>query len=100
MAESNGGVRARKLQPGETVIGFMTQDGKLIGEFGEPSLGHDAMSYLYPGLRGMLKSGQAIAITLGKTLNGAIRAFGSGAFPPPGGVLSAQLRQLAAKLVI
>ncbi|HUY93112.1 MAG TPA: hypothetical protein VMV10_30565 [Pirellulales bacterium] len=88
------------LQPGETVIGFMTQDGKLIGEFADPSVGHDAMSYLYPGLRSMLKSGQAVAITVGKTKHGAVKAFGSGAFPPPGGVLSAQLRRPAAKLVM
>ncbi|HEX5500157.1 MAG TPA: hypothetical protein VFX03_13055 [Thermomicrobiales bacterium] len=63
------------------------------------AVGDDAMSYLYPGVRDMLKSRQAIAITIGKTKNGEIKAFGSGTFPPPGGVLSGPLRQLAAKLV-
>jgi hypothetical protein len=89
----------RFLQPGETLIGFMTRDGKLIGQFADPSVGHDALSYSYAGLRSKLQSGQAIAITIGKAADGTIKVFGSGVFPPPGGVLTESLRKLAAALV-
>lgn len=89
----------RKLQPGDTVIGFMTRDGKLIGQFADPSLGHDALSVMTPGLRSQIQSGQAIAITVGKSKDGVIRVFGSGTFPPPGGTLSDLFKRLAEKLV-
>lgn len=90
----------RKLNPGETVIGFVRPDGSLIGLLSDPSIGHDALSYSYPGLRAQLNGGQAIAITIGKGLEGTIRVFGSGCFPPPGGVpLSESFKALVAKLV-
>jgi hypothetical protein len=89
----------RILQPGETVIGFMTPDGKLIGQFADPGIGHDVLSYTNPNLRANLQSGQAIAITIGKANDGSIWAFGSGAFPPPGGVMTEAMRKLAVALV-
>lgn len=90
----------RKLNPGETVIGFVRLDGSLVGQFADPNIGHDALSYNYPGLRAQLNGGQAIAITIGKGLDGTIRVLGSGCFPPPGGVpLSASFKALVAKLV-
>ena len=91
---------ARKLTPGEVVIGFIQPDGKLIGELVDAGIGHDAHSYTLPGLRSQLASGQAIAVTIGKTASGAIRVFGSGAFPPPGGSpLSKVLKARASQLV-
>jgi hypothetical protein len=90
----------RKLAPGEVVIGFIRQDGSLIGEFADAAIGHDAHSYTVPGLRSQLANAQAIAVTIGKASDGTIRVFGSGAFPPPGGgPLSAALKQLAGQLV-
>ena len=90
----------QKLAPGETLIGFMRPDGSLIGQFSEPSIGHDALSYAYPGLRPLLASDQAIAITIGKRQDGTIVVFGSGCFPPPGGgPLSDDFKGLAARLV-
>lgn len=40
----------RKLNPGEIVIGFVCPNGQLIGQFAEPSIGHEALSDQYPGL--------------------------------------------------
>jgi hypothetical protein len=78
----------------------MRSDGSLIGQLSEPSIGHDTLSYAYPGLRSLLASGQAIAITIGKRRDGTIVVFGSGCFPPPGGgPLSDHFKELAAKLV-
>lgn len=39
----------RRLNAGETVIGFVRRDGSLVGQFADPSIGHDALSYNYPG---------------------------------------------------
>lgn len=90
----------RKLSVGEFVIGFMRPDGRLIGRFAHPRLGHDALADKHPGLRSDLGHGRAIAITIGKHTDGTIHVFGSGHFPPPGGVpLSAQMKALAARLV-
>ena len=89
----------RRLNPGETVIGFMTRDGKLIGELADAKLGHAVLSDLYPHLASRLKSGDAIAITLFKMRDGTIKAFGSGTFPPPGGTLSGYLQKFAERLV-
>jgi hypothetical protein len=90
----------RKLVPGEVIIAFVRPDGTLIGDFADPSLGHDTLSYSVPSLRGKLATGHAIAITLAKTQDGKIKVFGSGAFPPPeGGLLSPALRELCSKLV-
>jgi hypothetical protein len=90
----------RKLALGEVIIGFMTPDGKLIGEFAEARVGHEALSLRTEGLRAKLASGQAVAITLGKSATGAITVFGSGAFVPPGGKpLSEELKDRARRLV-
>jgi hypothetical protein len=90
----------RKLTPGEVVIEFVRPNGDLIGELVDASVGHDAHSYTIPGLRSLLASGHAIAITIGKTASGAIKVFGSGAFPAPGGgSLAAALRDAATHLV-
>lgn len=78
----------------------MRPDGSLIGQFDNPRMGHDALADNYPGLRSDLKRGRAIAITIGKHADGTIHVFGSGHFPPPGGVpLSLPLKALAAQLV-
>jgi hypothetical protein len=90
---------ARKLSPGEVVIGFVEPDGTLIGELASAAVGHDAHSYSVPGLRSRLASGQAIAVTIAKSMSGEIRVFGSGAFPPPGGILSSSLKAIASHLV-
>jgi len=76
----------RELKPGEVVIGFMTRYGKQIGDFADPAVGHDVLADRTPDLRSQLKSGQAIGITVGKNSVGEIFAFGSGVFPPPGGI--------------
>ncbi len=90
----------RQLTPGEVVIGFIRLDGELIGELVDAAIGHDVHSYSVPGLRSQLASGQAIAVTIGKTSSGAIMVFGSGAFPPPGGgILTQTLKDLASQLV-
>jgi hypothetical protein len=90
----------RKLSPGEVVIGFMTVDGKLIGELAEPRIGHARLSLGMEGLLARLSSGQAVAITIGKSASGIITVFGSGAFPPPGGKpLSQELKDRARRLV-
>lgn len=90
----------RKLTPGEVVIGFIRPDGSLIGELVSVAISHEAHSYSVSGLRDKLITGQAIAVTIGKTLKGEIQVFGSGMFPPPGGrKLSHQLRMLAGRLV-
>jgi hypothetical protein len=92
--------QVRVLQPGEVVIGFIRLDGRLIGSLADASLGHDALSYTIPGVRAQLAMGQAVAVTIGKSTTGVIKVFGSGAFPPPGGVpLSKILRDLASQLV-
>lgn len=94
------GKARRKLAPGETIIGFIRPDGTLIGQFARPRVGHDALADNYPGLRSDLNAGRAIAITIGNRSDGIIEVFGSGYFPPPGGVpLSAHLKSLAARLV-
>jgi hypothetical protein len=90
----------RKLSPGEVVIGFIRPGGELIGELTDAAIGHDAHSYSVSGLRSQLSSGQAIAVTIGKTADGVVKVFGSGAFPPPGGgPLSQTLKEHAARLV-
>ena len=90
----------RKLTPGDVVIGFIRPDGELIGHLVDAAIGHDVHSYTIPGLRSKLATGQAIAVTIGKTTSGVIKVFGSGAFPPPGGgALSQALRDLASQLV-
>ena len=76
----------RKLTPGEVVIGFVRPDGSLIGDLADAAVGHDNHSYSVSGLRAQLAAGQAIAVTVGKSAAGVIQVFGSGAFPPPGGV--------------
>jgi len=90
----------RKLTPGEVVIGFIGPNGELIGELVDASIGHDTHSYTVPGLRSQLASGHATAVTIGKTSGGAIKVFGSGAFPAPGGgPLNQTVRDLASRLV-
>lgn len=90
----------RKLNPGEIVIGFVRPNGRLIGQFADPNIGHEAWSDQYPGLRSKLKAGQAIAVSIGKRTDGRIQVFASGHFPPPAGVpLSQDFKQLVAKLV-
>lgn len=93
-------VTRRKLNPGETVIGFVRPDGSLIGQFADPAVGHQSLAFRYPGLLTKLKTGHAIAITIGKRPDGTIMVFGSGHFPPPGGMpLSASFKALVEKLV-
>ena len=90
----------RKLDPGEIVIGFVRPNGRLFGQFANPSIGHEALSDRYPGLRSKLMAGQAIAVSIGKRTDGRIQVFASGHFPPPGGVpLSQGFRELVAQLV-
>lgn len=43
-------VTRRKLNPGETVIGFVRPDGSLIGQFADPAIGHQALAARYAGL--------------------------------------------------
>lgn len=93
-------VARHKLNPGETVIGFVRPDGSLIGQFADPAIGHQALAACYSGLTSQLNAGQAIAITIGKRLDDRIVVFGSGCFPPPGGLpLGASFKGLVAKLV-
>jgi hypothetical protein len=90
----------RQLKPGETLIGFISLDGKLIGEFASPAIGHEMLALQVPGLRSRLERGQAIGITIGKRDDGTISVFGSAAFSPTGAQpLSEALKELARRLV-
>lgn len=95
------GAAIRTLQPGETAIGFMDKSGKLVGELADPAIGHYRLADLYGISHNDLRKPRynVIAITVHKTRDGQIRAFGSGDFPPPGGTLAGYLRTLAERLV-
>lgn len=89
----------RQLKTGETLIGFMSLDGKLIGEFAGPAMGHEMLALQVPGLRSRLEN-KAIGITIGKKPDGTISVFGSAAFSPIGAQpISQALKDRARRLV-
>ncbi len=87
----------RALSPGETVIGFMRRDGTLIGAIEHPRIGHDLLASRL-GITSAAKNGDVIAFTVGKSSSGSIRGFGSGTFPPPGGIMDDGIRALVEAL--
>ncbi len=87
----------RALSPGETMIGFMRPDGTLVGSLAHPRVGHDLLASQL-GLAGAANRGDVIAFTVGKSSSGEIRGFGSGTFPPPGGIMDDRVRSLVQAL--
>jgi hypothetical protein len=78
----------------------MSPDGKLIGEFASPAVGHDILVLQVPGLKTRVARGHAVAITIGKRLDGTIAVLGSGGYPLPGGQpLSQEMKDRARRLV-
>jgi RHS repeat-associated protein len=86
------------LKPGQVKIGFITSDGKLIGNLESPgkNMSHATLAEklnLTDGSGG-LKPG-VTAVTVGKRTTGEIDASGSGSFGP----VSETQRELAKKLI-
>ena len=80
-----------ELRPGQTLIGFMTADGRLVGSWAKPSLGHERLAAVLNLKRSSgLKLG-VVAITVGKRSDGGVQAFGSGSYGP----LTEAARELA-----
>ena len=68
------------LERGQIMIGFMKQDGSLVGPLVDiRSIGHDALADMY-AIRGAIKAGAVIPITVSKSMAGNVNAFGSGTF--------------------
>jgi len=90
----------RAIVPGETLIGFMRKDGTLIGEMAKLTsrFGHSEMAAAR-NLTAAAKRGEIIPFTVGKTSAGKLHAYGSGTFPPPGGIMSDSVRALILRLV-
>lgn len=87
---------------GQIFIGFVDRHGRLTGELvnARKVKGHEELAYMYEGLLSKLKSGQAFGVTVGKMSDGTIVAYGSGTFPPPGGIKMAEyFRELVKRLI-
>ena len=73
----------QELQPGQAMIGFMKPDGTLIGplvDAADKVLGdHGVLADMYM-VRGGIKAGTVIPITVGKDSSGQLGAYGSGTF--------------------
>jgi ABC-type amino acid transport substrate-binding protein len=86
------------IEQGKHLSGFMTQDGRLIGQLTDAIVGHDALA-LRLGVTAAADSGKVIGFSLIKTPEGSIRVWGSGSFPPPTGYLDDAVANLIRALV-
>jgi hypothetical protein len=87
-----------ELANGQIALGFMSRAGKLLVSSTNVAGGHEALALTVSGLTSLAKSGQAIAFTAAKRLDGTIDIFGSGTFQVQGG-LTESMKAMIRKLV-